>query len=259
MNISACIICCNESTRIKTALDSLAWCTDIVVVDSGSTDDTMDVARNHPSKPRVLHHDWAGFNGQRKFAAEQCENPWVLMLDADEECSGDLAREVQALSDDGTVGMYVMPRHNYVGQKYMRCWSPDYQQRLIHRDRVAWDDAAIPEARYATAGFIEKKLRAPLLHGRLDPLSFRDVADGRRMEMYALNLSETMHKRGKPANFINLLLRPAMAFFKYYILKGGFLDGTLGLIVCYRTTIGVMLKYSALYVREQTTDGKEKG
>lgn len=263
MNVSACIICLNEERHIAAALDSLAWCDDVVVVDSGSTDRTAEIVRNHSTKPRFIYQKWLGHNPQKRFAAEQCRNRWVLIVDADEECTPELAREIQALPDDPTAAIYAMPRKNYVGQRYVRCWSPDDQERLIHLDRIDWDPALAPEKQYPRAGLLRKKLKSPLLHSPRDPWSFRDVADGRRMELYAITYSETMLKRGKRANFLNLVFRPLMAFIKYYVIKGGFLDGSFGLIICYRTTIGVMLKYSALYVREANmkndTETRQRG
>ncbi len=257
MIVSACIICCNEEKRIAAVLHSLAWCGDIVIVDSGSTDSTLDIARNHATVPRIVSHPWQGFNNQRKFAAEQCRHPWVLMLDADEECSPELAREIQAMTDDGVTGMFLTPRDNYFGGKYMRCWSPDDQQRLIHRERIEWDAAALPEGRHVIAGFAQKRTRGALLHRRHDPLVLSDIANGRKLEMYAQNLSETMFKRGKRATLAALITRPLATFIKYYVIKGGFRDGRLGLVVALKSTVGVILKYSALYVREVNREEKK--
>lgn len=254
--LSACIICKNEIQRIGYALDSLAWCDDIVVVDSGSTDGTLDFARNHPAEPRVLHHDWAGYNAQREYAVSQCRHDWVLMLDADEECDPALAAEIQSLdlSPAGPhkdVALFRMPRRNYMAGRYVRCWSPDYQTRLAHRGRVVWDKQALPEVRRPGPGFRQATLRQPLLHNRHGDFTMTDLVDGKAMEHYANLLAESMHNRGKRASLLNLLFRPVTTFIKYYLLRGAFLDGRFGLVIAWKTTVGVVLKYSALYAREE--------
>ncbi len=254
LTVSACIICHNEVEKIGLCLDSLAWCRDVVVVDSGSTDGTIDLARAHASRPRVVSHAWQGYSLQRYFAAQQCQNPWVLMLDADEECSPELAREIQNLDETtvARVAIYRMPRHNYVGRRYVRCWSPDFQDRLVHRQRLQWAPESIPEVRRPAAGYSTAQLKHPLLHNRLQPLRIEDFNDGPVMAERARLLAQSMAGKGQRAGVANLLVRPAATFIKYYFLKGAFLDGRFGLLVAYKTTIGVMLKYSALYALEQS-------
>jgi glycosyltransferase involved in cell wall biosynthesis len=255
--LSACIICQNEATRIGVCLDSLAWCQDIVIVDSGSTDATLEIARAHITRPRIVHQDWLGFNPQRRVAVEQCRHDWVLMLDADEECSPELAAEIRvpAITASKNVAIYQMPRRNYLGGRYVRCWSPDFQARLIHRGRVVWDERPLPEIRTAKAGYRTASLRGSLLHGRVGGDPMVDVSDGRKMAAYAVLLAGHLRARGKRASFLDLLLRPLLTFFKYYILRGGFLDGRFGLVIAYKTTIGVMLKYSVLYAMEELRSG----
>jgi glycosyltransferase involved in cell wall biosynthesis len=252
-SISACVICKDQADRVGLTLDSLTWCVEIVVVDSGSTDGTVEVCRGHASgKVRVISEPWRGFSRQRQFAAEQCSRAWVLMMDADEECSPELRCEIEALreAEMERVAIFEMPRKNFVAKRHVRCWGPDYQTRFIHKARVHWDPAAIPEQRTPMEGFVTAHLRGAILHNRLTPYSPEDFADGRRMADYAALLAQTMYAKGRRAGFLNLLFRPGLAFFKYYILRGGFLDGRFGLAIAYRGMIGVMLKYSLLYGKE---------
>ena len=253
ISVSACIICLNEAHRIAAALDSLLWCDDIVVVDSGSTDDTRRIVESHRARPRFIHHPWAGYSAQRKFAVEQCRHDWVLALDADEECSPELAAEMARLTTErtATIAQYRMPRRNYIGGRYVRCWSPDDQVRLLHQHRVRWEPQSAPEVRHPLAGYRTARLKSPLLHNRLTPFDPRDFNDGPRMAEHAYILAQAMAASGRRATFMQLLLRPPITFLKYYILRGGILQGRFGLAVSYKTTIGVMLKYSVLYAREQ--------
>ncbi len=256
MRISACIICKNEADKIITCLDSLAWCDDIVVVDSGSTDGTPEKAGLHAAKPRVIQQTWLGYNQQREFAVNQCRHEWVLALDADEECSPELAVEIKKLDDSqcSFIAMFQMPRKNYIARRWVRCWSPDYQGRLVHKHRLEWDAASAPEIRRPKAGSSIGRLKHPLLHNRLSPYIPTDINDGPRMAEHAAILADSLRSRGRRATFPDLFFRPALTFFKYYMLRGGFLQGRFGLVICYKTTIGVMLKYSVLFAQDELAE-----
>jgi (heptosyl)LPS beta-1,4-glucosyltransferase len=259
--ISACIICQNQQHLITRAIDSLAWCEKIVVVDSGSTDQTPELVKNHPcGKTQLVFEKWRGYNLQREFAASLCPTDWVLLLDADEECSPELAHELQSLPDNTleNVALFEMPRKNYIAKRYVRCWSPDYQTRFVHKQRVNWSPQPVPEIRTPRPPFIMKKLRHALLHNRLTPFTVKDFCDGPRMEHYANVLADAMQTRGKRATLTQILFRPALTFLKYYILKGAFLDGRFGLTIALKTTIGATLKYSVLYARELEQQSSDK-
>ena len=251
--VSVCIICCNEKQVITTCLDSVAWCSDIIIVDSGSTDGTVETAAAHATQPRIIRQQWLGYAAQRDFAIKQCRNDWVLALDADEECSPELAGQISALSEASIadVAMFSMPRRNYIARRYVRCWSPDYQTRLLHKSRMAIVGNFVPEKRVALPGFRTAKLTGPLLHNRLTDFKPSDFNDGPRMQEHAELLAQGLAGKGQKANWLNLIFRPALTFLKYYILRGGFLQGRFGLVIAYKTTIGVMLKYSVLYGKQQ--------
>lgn len=251
--ISACIICQDQAHCIGRALDSLAWCEAIVVVDSGSTDGTQQICRQHASgKVTVIQEAWRGYNPQRQLAASHCPTDWVLLLDADEECSPELQRELQSLDQRtlANAAILKMPRKNYLARRYVRCLSPDFQTRFIHKQRTEWNPQPLPEIRTPKAGFAQQTLKKPLLHNPLTPFSMLDFCDGPRMQERAHALADAMHDRGRRATLFQLLTRPAMTFLKYYFFKGGILDGRLGLAIAYRGMIGVALKYSVLYGRE---------
>jgi hypothetical protein len=207
----------------------------------------------HPSKPRFITHQWPGYSAQRKFATEQCRHEWVLALDADEECSAELATLIAQLTLQATqqTAQFRMPRKNYLGGRYVRCWSPDYQTRLLNKSRVQWEAQSAPEVRRPLQGYSTGQLSGALLHNRLTPFDWCDFNDGPRMAEHAYILAQAMARNGRRANWMQLLLRPPVTFLKYYILRGGFLQGRFGLAICYKTTVGVILKYTVLYASEQ--------
>jgi len=265
--VSGCVICKNNADKIARTLDSLGWCDEIVVVDSGSTDGTVGVCEGHGSgKVRVIQSGWRGFNKQREYAASACRNAWVLMLDADEECGEELRGEILGLTEEARrgVGLFKMPRKNFVMKRHVRVWGPDFQTRLVHRERVEWDARSIPEIRKVKAGFRVGKLKGAILHNRLTELQATDFNDGVKQAMYAVELAEHMRLKGKRGGWVNLFFRPWMTFLKYYVLRGAFLEGRFGLAIAYKTTIMVMLKYSVLYAEgmkggeKQETGSKEQ-
>lgn len=254
--VSACIIAKNQAKRIGLALNSLTWCQSIVVVDSGSTDGTLEICREHEGAQnrgvKVVSEPFRGYNPQRQFAASLCPTDWVLLLDADEEVSNGLQAEIQGLKAEQLekAAIFEMPRKNFIARRYVRCWSPDYQTRLIHKHRTQWAPQSAPEIRTPKYGFTVSRLKHPLLHNRLTQFSPKDFCDGPRMEEHASILADAMQARGKRATLGQLLARPGLTFLKYYFLKGAFLDGRFGLTIALKSTIGATLKYSVLYGRE---------
>ena len=260
IRISACIMCKNEASKIARALDSLRWADEVVVVDSGSTDGTADIARAHSTQPRVIVRDWPGYRAQREFMVGRCRNEWVFMLDADEEVNADLAAAIGRLRAEelGKAGIVAMPRRNYIARRYVRCWSPDVQKRLIHKDRVAWDTSSQFDTWEVKPGFAIKRIGGAIEHNRMSPYDLKDFTDAGLVAERGELMATHLFNNGKRATFLNLLLRPAATFFKYYILRGAFLDGRFGLVIAYKTTMGVMAKYSSLYGVEVVKVSQER-
>jgi (heptosyl)LPS beta-1,4-glucosyltransferase len=258
--ISACIMCKNEAPTITAALDSLAWADEIIVVDSGSTDGTLSLITNHPAKPRLIHHDWPGYNAQRQFMVAAAKHDWVFMLDADEECTPELSAALKKVepADVEKIAMVEMPRRNYLMRRYARAWSPDPQGRLIHRSRIIWNRLSQFDAWKIADGYGVKRINHPLLHNPKTPPKMTDFNDGPLMAERAALMADHLYHRGRRASLLQLLTRPVLTFFKFYVLRGGFLEGRFGLAVAYKTTIGVMLKYSVLYWREQAEKERPK-
>ncbi len=245
--ISVAICCCNNEATIGPALDSVRWADDLVVVDSGSTDRTVEIARRYTD--RVFTEPWRGYSAQKQLAVAHCRHDWVLVLDSDEEVSPKLARQIQALDPARLedVDVVHMKRRHYLLGRRARAWSPDWQSRLIHRDRAVWTHHALHEDRRPSAPGRMLKLSGHLEHKRAGPPDFADYFSGRRLDARLLPVAEQMHARGRRCRWWDLALRPPLTFLKLFILKRGFLDGTFGLMVAQKTAQGVQLKYAALW------------
>ena len=140
--ITAFIICHNEASQIRRCLRSIAWCDEIVIVDSGSTDKTLDICKEFTEK--IFHRDWDGYVTQKKFALEQCTSEWVFNIDADEEVSDSLRDEILALLEEDhrvqTVnGCYTNRVVFYLGRWWDKGgWYPEYRLRLCRRAVTVW-------------------------------------------------------------------------------------------------------------------------
>lgn len=254
---SVVICCANAEATLPAALKSARFADEVVVVDSGSADRTEAIARELADVYRL--EPWRGYSGQKKFGAELAAHDWVLVLDGDEEVSPELATQVQALSAaelDGLDVLYVR-RRNWVMGQAVRAWWPDWQSRLIHRGRVSWPDEALHEDRKPTDPGRTRRLSGHLEHKRAGPPDFADYFSGRRMDERLLMVARQMHARGKRVGFFGLWLRPAAAFFKFFILKRGFLDGAFGLLIAQKAATSVQLKYAALWAVQRGLANRE--
>lgn len=246
--ISIAILTLNEQDKIAHALASAKacpWCDEILVFDAGSTDRTVEIAREQAD--RVEHHDWVSFSHNRKLLIEAARNDWVFLLDADEEISPDLAEEVGGLTDDAFAqhAVFDMPRKNYLLGRHVVAWDPDRVTRLIDRRRIEMPDRAIHDVRIPTEGTL-RSLRSPIRHNAHAD-DWPDYFDGPRYAKRADALAEEMYDRGKRAGYCDLLLRPFFAFCKFYFFKLGILQGTFGLLIAQKASYSVQLKYARLW------------
>jgi glycosyltransferase involved in cell wall biosynthesis len=228
MKISACIITHNEADRIGACCDSLAFCDEILVVDSHSTDDTRAVAAQHGA--RVIERDWPGYRSQREFAMQAAAHDWILAVDADERVSEPLRAELQALCADvdagaDVAGATVPTLTSYFGRflRHGNAW-PDRHPRLYDRRRAHWQGYEIHER-----VTIDGPARA--LRGWLEHYSYRNFSEHlRKMDRYAELMAQQMHANGRRASVAQVLFNPPWRFLRGYLLKGGFLDGWRGLV-----------------------------
>lgn len=222
--LSVAVITLNAGRQLDACLQSVAFADEILVVDSGSTDATLEIAQRRGA--RVLRQDWLGYGGQKRFAVNQAKHRWVLSIDADERVSDALRESIQNELEAPRFQAYQMPRRNRFLGRWLRHGEgyPDFSLRLFNREHANWSDDPVHEK--VVADTTVGRLKGDLLHE-----SESGVADYiAKQNRYTTLQAEALHARGKRAGVLRLLLSPFFRFIKFYFLRLGFLDGLPGLI-----------------------------
>jgi glycosyltransferase involved in cell wall biosynthesis len=244
--LSATLITCNEERNIAGALDRLRFASEIVVVDSGSTDATVEICRRYTD--RVFHRDWTGFVDQKNFATARASHDWVLSLDADERPSAALESEIAALRARGFDRPgYRIPRITFFMGRWIRHgdWYPDYQLRLFDRRRGAWQGGRVHES-------VRVEGEPGRLSGPIEHFTYHSLSDYlKRLDLYSGLAAADYRARGRRASVLRLAGNPPIAFLKNYVLKLGILDGVPGLMVAAMAAVSVYFKYAKLYELER--------
>lgn len=243
--LSACIITLNEADRIDACLDSLAFCDEIVVVDSGSTDGTRE--RAVAKGARVLERAFDGYRSQKDFAVQAATHAWVLCLDADERVTPKLRESIErARADgfDGHAGYRFARLSEYFGAPLRHGNAyPDRVMRLFDRRRGGWRGGREIHEHASVDGPVAT------LAGDLEHLSYRSMSDQlNRLERYARMMAEHMHAEGRRASLANIAFNPFWRFFRGYVLRAGFLDGWRGLVYAYVKANYVRQKFIKLWL-----------
>jgi glycosyltransferase involved in cell wall biosynthesis len=223
-SLSAILITRNAASQLPACLAALAFCDEIVVVDSGSDDDTIAIARQHGA--RVVEQTWLGFGPQKQFAVEQAKNDWVLCVDADERVSAELRASIVAELAAPKFHAYRFPRCNRFMGRYLRHGEgyPDWSLRLFDRRHAHWSNDAVHEKVITEAAVGE--LAGDLLHDSAETLDHYLA----KQDRYTTLAAEEALARGKRATLPHLALSPLVRFIKFYIVRFGFLDGLPGLM-----------------------------
>ncbi|MFK8101828.1 MAG: glycosyltransferase family 2 protein [Saprospiraceae bacterium] len=240
--LSVVIIANNERENIPKCIRAAQQLTeDIVVVDSFSTDDTVDVARALGA--RVFQKEWAGYAQNKNYGNQQAKYDWILSIDADEILSKELVQSIETL-DLQKETVYSLDRlNNFCGQWIKHCgWYPDWKKRIFNRNEVQWEGDYVHEILAVPAQFKVKKLRGILYHYSYD--SLEDHAS--RLQIYAKLAAEDLHAQGKSVGPLKLWFSPIIRFIKTYFLKLGILDGRNGLIISRSDAYQTYRKYELL-------------
>ena len=218
------MITLNAASQLEACLQSLSFCADIVVVDSGSSDGTQEIARRYGA--RVIDCPWRGFGPQKQYAVEQAAHDWVLCIDADERVSSELQTSIAAVVPAPQYGAYRFPRCNRFMGRYLRHGEgyPDLSLRLFDRRQAHWSDDAVHE-KVVTQSAIGS-LCGDLMHDSAEAIeSYLD-----KQNRYTTLAAEAAYAQGKRASAMQIVLSPLLRFIKFYVFRLGFLDGLPGLV-----------------------------
>jgi glycosyltransferase involved in cell wall biosynthesis len=244
--LSVTIITRNEADNLPAALDSVSWADEVLVVDCGSTDRTVEIARQQGA--RVLQREWRGYADQKNFAADTAAHDWILSLDADERVTPALSEEIRArLSTEPSHAGYRIPRVSWYLGTWIRStdWYPDPQLRLYDRKRGRWIARRVHES-------VKSDGPVGRLKGMIEHRPFRDVSHHlQTMDRYTTLAAEEMYEQGRRSGIGPLLLQPPAAFLRNYILRRGFMQGSAGFIVSLLNSYYVLLKFAKLWERQR--------
>lgn len=242
MRLSVIIITCNEAPNIADCLACVDFADECIVVDSGSTDDTVAIARAAGARVEVTA-DWPGFGRQKNRALALAQGEWVLSLDADERVTPQLAAEIQsAMSGPAETVAYEIPRLSSFCGKFIRHsgWWPDAVLRLFRRGQARFTDAAVHE-RVVPEGDVGR-LKAHMLHYTYPDLAFAI----QKMNRYSSDAAHMMHAKGRKASVGSALGHSMWTFVRIYLVRRGFLDGSHGFVLAVLAAMGSFSRYAKL-------------
>jgi len=240
--VSVIVITKNESANIRSCIESATLISnDIIIVDSGSTDSTTDIAHNAGAK--IISIMWQGYGNARNTGAEIAKNDWVLAVDADERVTSGLVDAIKRLNEKDNGIIYGFKRQNYFLGKKIRFgeWGRDKVFRLYNKQRVSWDLSPIHEV------LVGENCTKKIISGYVNHFPvMKPEQNTDKTNRYAQLNAQKLHEQGKKATIIKRFLSPVYNFIQTYILRLGFLDGKQGFIIATSTSKYVWLKYKML-------------
>ncbi len=241
---SVAVITKNEEDNIEEALKSVEDFEDIVVVDSGSRDRTVEICKRYTD--RVYQHEWQGFARQKQKALDYCEKQWVLILDADERVTPELKSEIHVSINNTSISGFYLPRKNFFLGKWIKHggWWPDHALRLFRKDVSHFEQREVHE-KIAVRGDVGY-LKSPLEH-----YTYRTLSDYiGKMELYSsLSASELSNRKVK-TSAISTVVNPCFVFVKMFFLRQGFRDGMHGFLLAVLYSFYTFLKYAKVWEKK---------
>lgn len=243
-DISVVIITRNEATNIKRCLDSLQWVKEVIIVDSGSTDNTLEIVSTYKNV-KVIETDWSGYSENKRKGTKTAVNDWVFWVDADEEVTKELMQELASLKvSEGNFYAYDLPRKTFFLNEWVRHtgWYPGRVIRLFNKKYCDFNDNILHESVLVPEGKTGH-LKSDLLHYSYQNLyQYFD-----KMNYYGKYGAEELLRKGKKFSIWQLLFNPCATFIKFYFFKKGFLDGKKGFIISVGSAFSNFIKYTNFY------------
>ena len=239
--LSVILITKNEAVNIRPCLESVSWADEIVVVDCGSSDETVDICNEFGA--RVYVHDWPGFGAQKNRALDYATGDWIVSADADERVPVELHTEIeQAMNEQNHFAAFRMPRLSSFCGRYMRHagWYPDYVTRLFRNGQARFSDDLVHE-RLMVNG-MTGTMRHHLIHDTFHDLESLIA----KVNQYSTAGARMMLEKDKSSSLTQAVLRALWAFFRTYVLRAGFLDGREGFMVSVSTAEVTYYRYAKL-------------
>jgi glycosyltransferase involved in cell wall biosynthesis len=251
MTLSLVVITCNEAGNLRACIESVPFADEVVVLDSGSTDDTVAIAKACGARVNQST-DWPGFGPQKNRALALATGDWILSLDADERVTPELGAQIQAAMAAAKADAYELPRlTRFCGRWIRHCgWTPDYVLRLFRRGRAHFSEDLVHERVITELGVRPQRLTSPLLHE-----SYPTPAHyWRKLESYSHAWARQNHALGRRTSMLRAATAGVVAFLRSYLLRLGFLDGAMGFAVCTMQAQAAFGKYFALYCLNRQDD-----
>lgn len=236
--VSVVVVTHNEERNIEDALRSAAGFSEIIVVDSFSTDRTVEICRKYTD--RIYQHEWPGYAKQKQRAVDYAAGPWVLILDADERITGELREEIAAVIERTTEDGFSLQRRNFFLGRWIRHsgWWPDSIVRLFRKEKGALEEREVHE-KVVVRGSVGN------LSGCLEHYTYRTISDYvRKMDSYSTLAAQEIRRRSGRPGILSLAVRPCFTFFRMYVLRRGFLDGMHGVLLAVLYGYYTFLKYA---------------
>lgn len=251
--LSVIVITQDEAANIEAALDSVTWADELIVVDSGSSDETARLAERFTK--HVSTRNWEGYGAQKNYAASLASHDWILSLDADERIPPELAEEIQELLKTEPVNHgYRIPRVAFHLGRWIRStdWYPDYQLRLYTRRLASWNERRVHES-------VQVQGTTGTLRNEIHHLAYRDLSHHfMTMDRYTTLAAEEMSSQGQRGSLWKMVVHPPFAFIRNYLVRGGIRDGIPGFIVSVMNTYYVLLKFIKLWeFQHKRTSGND--
>ena len=221
--ISACIITKNEEGQIKRCLQSIAWADEIIVIDSGSTDRTVEIAQELGAK--TIHHDWPGWAKQKNYCLDQASHDWILSLDADEWLEPEAENSIRQAVENKEIDSYRLSRKTFFLGRWIAHsgWYPDKQVRLFQKSKTCFEEVPVHEKVTETASTTDLPL--DILHESYTSLEqYMEKSN-------AYSTAQAKQQAGQSHLMLKLILKPWYRFFQTYLWQKGFLDGREGFIL----------------------------